>query len=920
MRADSVLNLPHDARMLDVVRQGLSTAQDVRVAVSFTRCSGLGLVLDPLKALAARGADVRVLTSTFQWVTQPEALDALHRLDGVQTRLHTGAEGFHGKFWWFGGAERTECWAGSSNLTHGGLSTNIEWNFRKEDAATLRASRAQFDELWTRHDVSPLTPELIARYRAAYRQRHRDDGQQHLLLAEAAPATVMPNMAQREALARLADLRARGGQRAAIVAAPGVGKTYLAAFDVHTSGAQSVLYVSHRLEHLEQARKSFARVLSRDRRLGLLGGGADQRKADVIFATIGTLARRPDVLARHFDYLIIDEFHHVEAPSYACLWPLRERAFLLGLTATPERQDGQEVLRWCDHVVAFEVRLGEAIDRGWLLPFHYYGIADESLDFLAVPWRRLDEVETALSIESRVDLVLRAALERGFDGVKRATIGFCAGRRHATFMARAFQARGQNAVAVLGDAPVDERTAVYDRLADPEDPLEWVFVSDILNEGVDIPAINSVLFLRPTESATLFLQQLGRGLRLFPGTEVLTVLDFVGHHRSAWVTLNALHAPSGAGRRQTVAAEVVLKPPRHCEIVLEARTRQILEKIERYTSRRELADGLYTDLREELGRRPLPIDLWDRADVPDLRPIRDAHGCWLELQRAHDDAPSWSVGLAADHPAFTLLRAIERDWQAQRVAPYALVWGLAERPEDPQAGYARFFERFPHWRVEQVDLGSTRTWETVRRKLGGALQGDRLDPRVVSALGDQLLKEVEGRLLYTVMSDYRTRHGGELRTPGELNLHASYRRPVILNHFGVQFDPVRHNTGVIWLDKACVLICKLDTSDAKAQHQYSNRLMDRETFLWTSQNKMSVGNAAGRRLLEHGAEGVELHLFVQLDSASAALYLGRVRAGDASGEGPMQVSLLLEHRVPEDVAAELGGGSRVGEPPARLPR
>ena len=907
MPTDSVLNLPHDARMLDVVRQGLTSAQEVRIAVSFTRCSGLGLILDPLKALATRGADVRVLTSTFQWVTQPEALDALHRLDGVQTRLHTGAEGFHGKFWWFGGAEATDCWAGSSNLTHGGLSTNIEWNFRKADAPTVRATRGQFDELWTRHDVYPLTPTLIDRYRAAYRQRNRDDGQQRLLLAEATPTQVVPNTAQREALARLADLRARGVQRAAVVAAPGVGKTYLAAFDVKASGARSVLYVSHRLEHLEQARASFAQVLSGGMRLGLLGGGVDDREADVLFATIGTLARRPDVLARHFDYLVIDEFHHVEAPTYRCLWPLRESAFLLGLTATPERQDGQEVLRWCDHVVAFEVRLGEAIDRGWLLPFHYYGIADDSLDFMAVPWRRLDEVEAALSIEPRVDLVLRAARERGFDGVKRATIGFCAGRRHASYMAQAFRARGQAAEVVLGDAPVHERRAIYDRLADPGDPLEWVFVSDILNEGVDIPAINSVLFLRPTESATLFLQQLGRGLRLFPGTEVLTVLDFVGHHRSAWLTLNALHAPSGAGRRHQVTGEVVIQPPRHCELVLETRTRQILEKIERFTSRREMADGLYKDLRQELGRRPLPIDLWDRADVPDLRPIRDAYGGWLELQRAHDDAPSWAVGLDADHPALVLLHAVERDWQAQRVAPYALVWGLAERPEDPQAGYARFFERYPHWRVEQVDLGTTRTWDTVRRKLGGALVGDRLHPRVLSAMGDRLLPEVEGRLLYTVMSDYRTRHGGALRTPGELNLHARYRRPVILNHFGLQFDPVRHNTGVVWLDAACVLICKLDNSDAKARHQYSNRLVDRQTFRWTSQNKMSVTNAAGRRLLDHVVDGVDLHLFVQQDSASAALYLGTVRAGDATGEGPMQVDLHLDPPVPDDVAAELGG-------------
>jgi superfamily II DNA or RNA helicase len=168
------------------------------------------------------------------------------------------------------------------------------------------------------------------------------------------------------------------------------------------------------------------------------------------------------------------------------------------------------------------VRLPEAIDRGWLLPFHYFGIADETVELLRIPWRRLDEVKAALSVEVRVDRVVRHALERGFDGPRRATIGVCAGVEHARF--------------------------IY-----VDDPLEWVFVADILNEGVDIPAVNSVLFLRPTESVTLFLQQLGRGLRLCPGAEVLTVLDFVGHHRSAWLTLQALHAPQGARLAAVVA-------------------------------------------------------------------------------------------------------------------------------------------------------------------------------------------------------------------------------------------------------------------------------------------------------------------------------------------------------------------------------
>lgn len=894
--------------MLDVVRAGLARADDVQIAVSFTRCSGLGLLIDPLRELAARGGRARLLTSTYQAITQPEALEALLRLSpGVEAKLQDGPMGFHAKFWWFHEQQGGECWAGSSNLSKGGLATSLEWNLRRTDPATLELTRAQLDALWRRDDVQPLSASAIDAYRRRYLEARRAPSLAPVA-AEGPPEPVRPNAAQVEALRQLAEVRAAGGRRTAVIAATGIGKTWLAALDVHRSGARTALYVSHRLEHLLGARDTFSRVFP-SRRLGVVGGGLDEAGADIVFATIASLAGRPSLVARPFEYLVVDEFHHVQAPSYEVLRPLRERAFVLGLTATPERQDGHDVLAWCDWNVAYEVRLPEAIDRGWLLPFHYFGIADETLDFTKVRWRRLEEVEDALSVEARVDQVLHHALERGFDGVKRAAIGFCAGLRHAWFMAEAFLRRGQDACWVSGEQPVEERRALYARLADPEDPLAWLFVSDVLNEGVDIPAVNTILFLRPTESATLFLQQLGRGLRLFPGTEVLTVLDFVGHHRSAWVTLHALHAPGGGGIRTEITDGVVLMPPRACEIVLQRRTREILAKVERFTTRREACDEAWERLTAELGRCPMPVDLWSRVDVPDLATFRGAYGSWLEGQRAHGCEPAWARGLADDDPVVRLLRLAEADWQAQRVSPYALLWGLCAEPSDPSRGYERFFERWPHWRAERSPLEGSKTWATVRRKLGEVLDGDRLKLAVQERLGDALLGEVEGRLLYTVNSDHQERHGGILRTPAELNLFARYLRPEILRHFGVHYDPARHNTGMLWLGDEGVIITKLDTSSAKSQHQYTNRLVDAERFVWTSQNQMSELNERGRRLIEHEARGLRLHLFVQPHSHAPAFYLGTGRVETATGAGPMQVVMRLHRPIPEDVLRELVGAA-----------
>lgn len=906
--AHSVLNLPGEPRMFDAVREGLAWAEEVRLAVAFTRCSGLQLLVDPLQELVARGGRVQLLTSTYQHVTQPEALEALLALKGVECRVQEGPTGFHTKFWWFRGGQGAECWAGSSNLTKGGLATNLEWNLRSLEPARLEETRRQFDVLWGRPDVRPLSRELVHQYQA--RRLPERPFTPLLWAADALEPAPPPNPAQREALAKLAELRARGERRAAVIAATGLGKTFLAAFDVAASGARHVLYVSHRLEHLTQAHGAFRRVL-REHSLGLVGGGHATVDADIVFATVQSLRGNEVLLGRRWDYVVIDEFHHAEAPDYQPLRALLQDAFLLGMTATPERQDGHDVLEWCHWNIAYEARLPEAIERGWLLPFHYFGIADETVDFARIPWRNgripIDVLERELSIDTRAELVLQQALLRGFDGPKRATVGFCASVRHAEFMAEAFRKRHQVAEAVSGSQPVAVREQLYRRLSDVEDPLQWLFVADVLNEGVDIPAINSLLFLRPTDSSSLFLQQLGRGLRLFPGTEVLTVLDFVGHHRASWVALRALHDTKGTGTRVDVG-DFTLKPPRDCEVVLQRRTREILQKIREHTTQRERCDEAYRTLRDELGRPPLPVDLWHRDDLPELREFRAAHGSWLECQRKHGDAPAWARGLPEEHPVERLLAATETDWQAQRVGAYALLWGLAARPDAPTSGYEAFFLQYPQWRAEYAPLEGSRIWETLRKKVPEeVLAGEGLAPAVVAALGTELLPQVEGRLLYTVNKDHQERHGGVLRTPADLSRYAPYTRPEIIRHFGRQYDPARHNAGMLWFEPHGVIITKLDTRGAKETHRYRNRFLSEQRFSWTSQNKMARTNEPGRKVLEHERRGLSLHLFVQGRSHEPAVYVGQARAMEAEGDEPMTVTFELDRPVPLDIRRELGG-------------
>jgi superfamily II DNA or RNA helicase len=900
----SVLNFPNDTRMLDIVRDGLTWASEAAFSVSFVRCSGLSLLLDSLKKISHRDAKIRLLTSTYLNITQPDALESLLAIEVIECRVQTGKTPFHTKCWIFG---ENQVWVGSSNLTRGGLTSNIEWNLVSERQKDIDEARLNFEALWNRHDVKPLNSDLISSYREIFKDSNRN-----IIFFQNIQSNILskptPNPAQIEALEQLAELRKCGEKSAAIIAATGVGKTYLAAFDFQASGSKSLLYVSHRKEHLDQAWNTFSKVQGSPKGFGFLVESFKDFDAEILFASVQALSRNSNVLNRHFDYVVIDEFHHAAAPSYAPIKKIAKNSFLLGMTATPERQDGHDVLEWCNWNVAYEVRLPEAIRREWLLPFHYFGIADDTVDFEKL-WRKggfdPDALENALMIEQRVDLILEHAIKHGYDGVKRVTVGFCAGVRHARYMVEALTRRGLVAAYVDGSMNLDSRKEIYSNLEDLSHPLEWLFVSDVLNEGVDIPAINSLLFLRPTDSPTIFIQQLGRGLRLFERTEILTVLDFVGHHRNAWLALRALHDP-GRGRNPSSIPELDIDPPPGCEVVLQDRTKEILIKIRKQTtSIKERWIDLYQQIRKELGRSLLPIDFLHREDVADLGHYRRVFKTWLDLQIAAKDNAEWSITLCKDSSLFRLLAATERDWQRPRVSAYALLWGMCDNPENPQIGFNDFFNNYPRWQVEkesfQVGLSG------VKKCLDNELiDNDRLKDSIFEViLKDQILCQIEGRLAWTLDRDWKMRHGGILRNPSDLVFCRKYSRSEAVNHFGLQYDPQRHNVGVCWFGNECMIITKIDTSDAHSNFQYKNSLLDNKTFVWSSQNRQRRNNESGRRIIEHKKRGYNLHLFVQPRSHESAVYFGKVRFVSAEGDGPMLVNFELENTLPDTVVSEI---------------
>lgn len=525
----------------------LKEADSVDIIVSFLMESGVKMFLEELENALKHGARIRILTGNYLGITQPSALYLIKRKLGnrVDLRFYNEKDrSFHPKSYIFHYADYSELYIGSSNISRSALTSGIEWNYRfsdKKDQKNYEKFFRTFEDLFENHSIV-IDDEELKRYSKNWHrpavskdldkydvlETESDDTKVHILYE--------PRGTQIEALCALEDTRAEGAKRALISAATGVGKTYLAAFD--SKEYERVLFVAHREEILNQAAISFKNVRNSDD-YGFFNGNDKCTDKAVIFASVSTLGRleylneeyfAPD----YFSYLVIDEFHHAVNDQYKRIVEYFKPQFLLGLTATPERMDGRNIFEICDYNVPYEISLKDAINKGMLVPFHYYGIYDDT-DYagLHIVRGKYDEKELNeryIGNVHRHDLIYKYYSKYGS---KRA-LGFCCSRAHAEEMAREFCKRGVPSVAVYSNAIgefSEERSTAIEKLKKGE--IKVIFSVDMFNEGVDITSVDMVLFLRPTESPIVFLQQLGRGLRKSKGKEYLNVLDFIGNYEKA---------------------------------------------------------------------------------------------------------------------------------------------------------------------------------------------------------------------------------------------------------------------------------------------------------------------------------------------------------------------------------------------------
>ena len=606
----------------------LKRADSVDIIVSFLMESGVKMLIKEFENALKRGARIRILTGNYLGITQPSALYLIRKRLGEQVDIRFYNEknrSFHPKSYIFHYEDYSELYIGSSNISKSALTSGIEWNYRfnsRNDKDNYEKFFNTFEDLFYNHSIV-IDDEELKRYSknwhkpAVSKDLERYDEEYYSDIESKVRPLFEPRGAQIEALCSLDDTRSEGAKRALVFAATGVGKTYLAAFD--SVNYEKVLFVAHREEIIRQAANSFKNVRNSDN-YGFFTGNEKCTDKPVIFASVASLGKDTYLNERYFkpdyfDYIVIDEFHHAVNEQYRKIVDYFKPQFLLGLTATPERMDGRNIYEICDYNVSYEVSLKEAINKGILVPFHYYGICDiidySNINIVNGLYDKKELNEVYIKNTERYDMIYKYYMKYGS---KRA-LGFCCTREHAEAMAEDFCKRGIPSVAVYsnsdGEFSEDRKTAI-NRLIKGD--IRVIFSVDMFNEGVDIPSVDMVMFLRPTESPVVFIQQLGRGLRRSKGKEYLNVLDFIGNYQKAG-RVRSLLAGDKAFRGNNYNPIDKSVFPDDCIIDFDMRLIDIFAKMDKQQLKiREQIQNEYLRIKEMLGRVPSRIELFTYMD------------------------------------------------------------------------------------------------------------------------------------------------------------------------------------------------------------------------------------------------------------------------------------------------------------------
>lgn len=606
-----------ETKIINSIRDELQNCNEFIISSAFITLSGLTPLLEEFKNLERNNIKGKILTTDYLTFTEPKALRKLQEFNNIEVKLYSQKnEGFHTKGYLFKKDDVYKGIVGSSNLTMNALSINKEWNVEftsLKEGKILTEIKNEFFTLW---DSADELDNVISEYEKIYNDNKRFTELRKVTSEiKNKDATLIPNVMQEQFIENLRNLIKQGEKRAILVSATGTGKTYASAFAVNDFKPKRFLFLVHREQIAKQSINAYKNVFKDHENFGLLSGNSKDYDKNYLFSTIQTMSKE-DVFTRYdknyFDYIIIDEVHKAGALSYQKIFHYFNPKFWLGMTASPERTDGFNIYDLFDNNIAHEIRLQEALEEDLLCPFHYFGISDVTFDNGEIDDEFTDF--NLLASDKRVDYLIDKSEFYGYSGDRRKALVFCSRKSEAKLLSEKFNKRGYKSAVLTGDDSQDKRLEAIDRLTNDKNPdkLEFIFTVDIFNEGVDIPEINQVLLVRPTESPIIFIQQLGRGLRKYQNKEYVVIIDFIGNYKNNFMIPIALSGDRSYDkdkiRKFLMEGTKVIPGPSSINFD-EISKKHIYESINNSSfSKISVFKEKYKNLKDKLGRIPLLYD------------------------------------------------------------------------------------------------------------------------------------------------------------------------------------------------------------------------------------------------------------------------------------------------------------------------
>jgi superfamily II DNA or RNA helicase len=899
-------------------------------SVAFINFSGLQLLLDPLKEAEKKGIKGRIITSTYLNFTDAKALEKIREFNNVDLKVFvTDKEiGFHTKAYIFEYKDSYKVIIGSSNITQSALKSNIEWNVEiitKENGRFIQDVLQEYDYLWNMSEDAD--PDFISRYEE-FLKSFKSTQMTHQMIYEN-KQYIVPNRMQKRATENLDRLRSFGEKKALVIAATGTGKTYMSAFDVKNVKPKKLLFIVHREEILKKAKDTFEMLLPNDGlSFGLLTGNHKQKHVDYVFATIQTISKCFHEFEKdEFEYLIIDEAHHATSPTYQTVLNYFEPKFTLGMTATPERTDGYNVFDLFDNNVALEVRLHEALEDELVIPFHYFGITDiEGIDLSDVDIDDIGEITKRLKVNKRVDFIIEKMDFYGHDGEKRKGLGFCVSIEHAQYMASEFNKRGYKSVCLYGADSPETRERYIHRLESDHDELEFIFTVDIFNEGVDIPSINTVLMLRPTNSPIVFIQQLGRGLRKHANKSFLTVLDFIGNHNKTFLIALALNGSRYYDKEslKVAIATGFANIPGCTHIQMDKISQErILAQIdnENFNSMKYLKEEYFEFKKLNQGRIPyLLLDYLKYDGAPDPVKFIDREKTYLSFV-AKVEKDDYLKGLIQNEQFEATLKELSSKLPLKRIYEFVIIRYLLDHEEMNLEIAKRQILKM----VTQVDDDSVlHAFECLNQNYydSGQLKNK---PKLVQYSGGKLVKTslfnellnnqdyrkfIEDIITYGIFR-YEKEFKSEYYGVPHFKLYEQYPMidAALLSNYRKIHSSFR-GSGLLANGKEYFLFIDLHKEeDVKESINYKDKFINERYFQWQSQNSTTQQSERGQNIIHNKARGVNLHLFVRkyrkIDGKNEPfIYIGKGDTVQYEGEKPITIKIKLEHEIPATLYTE----------------